>query len=176
MKQSLILGAVALLSMLAGILLFQMWIHDDRVESPVTDNPLKVHAVPLTSLSGEESQIANWQGEILVVNFWAPWCAPCRREVPALIELQQNYADRGVRILGIAIDGKEPVRQFADEYQINYPHFLAGNRIAMYNAAFGNPSGSLPFTVILDRKLDIRFQHNGEVTSEQLIAQLHKIW
>ena len=176
MKQSLILGAVALISMLAGILLFQMWFTDDRLETPVTDNTPSLSAIPLTSLQGEESQFTSWQGDILVVNFWAPWCAPCRREIPTLVDLQENYGDRGVRILGIALDSKEPVIQFADEYQINYPLFLAGNRIAMYNAVFGNPSGSLPFTVILDRNLAIRFKHNGEVTREQLLAQLDLIW
>ena len=178
MKQTLILGAIALVSMLAGILLFQMWFYDNRLETPpvVVEKQPALSAIPLTDLNGVESQFANWQGDILIVNFWAPWCAPCRREIPALIELQKNYAERGIKILGIALDGKDPVEQFAGEYQINYPLFLAGNRIAMYNAAFGNPSGSLPFTVILDRKLSIRFQHNGEVTQEQLLAQLDQIW
>ena len=174
MKQSLILGAVALVSLLAGILLFQ-WVADDRIEASARGNP-QLNAIPLTDLTGEETQIADWQGDILVVNFWAPWCAPCRREIPSLIELQENYASRGVKVLGIALDGLEPVVKFADEYQINYPLFLAGNRITMYNAALGNPSGSLPFTVILDSDLKIRYQHNGEVTSEQLLAQLDQIW
>ena len=178
MKQTLILGAVALVSMLAGILLFQIWVSDDRVQTApaVVDSQPELSAIPLTDLNGVESQFANWQGDILIVNFWAPWCAPCRREIPALIELQKNHAERGIKILGIALDGKDPVIQFAGEYQINYPLFLAGNRIAMYNAAFGNPSGSLPFTVILDRNLGIRFQHNGEVTREQLLAELDQIW
>ena len=176
MKQSLILGAVALISMLAGILLFQMWFTDDRLETPAIESTSGLSAIPLTGLQGEESQFASWQGDILIVNFWAPWCAPCRREIPALIDLQEDYRERGVRILGIALDGKDPVSRFAEEYQINYPLFLAGNRIAMYNAVFDNPSGSLPFTVILDRNLAIRFKHNGEVTREQLLAQLDLIW
>jgi len=54
----------------------------------------------------------------LVVDFWAPWCAPCRREIPTLIEIQRDYATRGVRVLGIAFDGKEQVRRFAEEYDI----------------------------------------------------------
>ena len=70
--------------------------------------------------------------------------------------------------LGIAFDGREAVSKFAQDYQINYPLFLAGAGISMYNAALGNPSGALPFTVVLDRDLDIRYQHHGEVTYTDL--------
>lgn len=176
MKQNLILGAVALVSLLAGFLLFQVGFQEEQATTPAVEQTIQLNSVPLTSLNEEESIFSDWQGDILIVNFWAPWCAPCRREIPALIELQKNYANRGVKILGIALDGKEPVVKFADEYQINYPLFLAGNRISMYNAAFDNPSGALPYTVILDRDLEVRFQHNGEVTQDQLLAQLQQIW
>ena len=78
-------------------------------------------------------------------------------------------------MLGIAIDSEPQVSQFAAEYQINYPLFLAGNRVSMYNAAFGNPSGSLPFTAILDRDQSIVFQHNGELNAAQLREQLETL-
>ena len=167
MKQLLTLGAVALISMLAGVGLYQYWFTSEDI-SPASNNQVQLSAIPLSRLDGEESVFADWQKDILVVNFWAPWCAPCRREVPTLIELQQDYGGRGLEVLGIAFDGNEQVRQFADEYQINYPLFIAGNRISMYNAALGNPSGALPYTVVLDRDLNIRYKHNGEVTREQL--------
>ena len=153
--------------MLAGVGLYQIWFAPEDAK-PVAQNQVQLHAIPLTLLEGQESVLADWQSDILVVNFWAPWCAPCRREVPTLIELQQDYGERGLEVLGIAFDGVEQVAQFADEYQINYSLFIAGNRVSMYNAALGNPSGALPYTVVLDRDLNIRFKHNGEVTREQL--------
>lgn len=174
MKQALSLAAVALVSLLAGIALYQFWFS----AAPTGQNNeagVPLDAIPLTALDGESSLLADWKGEVLVVNFWAPWCAPCRREVPTLVKLQQDHAEGGLKVLGIAFDGREQVAQFADEYRINYPLFLAGNRISMYNAALGNPSGSLPFTVVLDRDLKIRYQHNGEVTRAQLQTVLERL-
>jgi thiol-disulfide isomerase/thioredoxin len=168
-------SAVALVSMLAGVFVFQLLLSSSTENSsPPAPPQMALQAIPLEGLQGQESLLGDWQGDFLVVNLWAPWCVPCRREVPALIEFQKAYADRGVKVLGIAFDGKDQVQQFAEEYQINYPLFLAGNRISMYNAAFGNPSGALPFTALLDRNLKILFQHNGEVSLEQLRQQLEQ--
>ena len=170
-RNRLLYGLVALVSMLTGVLLFQMF--NPEPSSPNAD--IELTAIPLTSLAGEASTIGDRRGQILVVNFWAPWCAPCRREIPTLVRLSQSYASRNVSILGIALDGADAVHRFADEYKIDYPLFLAGNQITMYNAAFGNPSGSLPFTAIVDREQRIVFQHNGVVTEEQLHQQLEKL-
>ena len=169
----LLLPAVGLVSLLAGAFLFKL-LEPDTTPSgrAATSDAIELGAIPLTALDGSQSVLEDWQAEILVVNFWAPWCAPCRREIPALIEIQRQYRDRGVRILGIAFDGEAQVRRFADEYAIDYPLFLSGNRSPMYNAAFDNPSGSLPYTALLDRNHVIRYQHNGELTQEQLQQQL----
>jgi len=168
-------AAVALVSMLAGVFVFQLLSSTATENSPPPAPPqIALQGIPLKDLQGRESRLGDWQGKLLVINLWAPWCLPCRREVPALIEFQKAYADQGVRVLGIAFDGKDQVQQFAEEYQINYPLFLAENRIPMYNAAFGNPSGALPFTALLDRNLKILFQHNGAVSFEQLRQQLEQ--
>ena len=172
-RDHLLLGAIALGSMLAGVLLFK-YLQPLPAHPPSATN-VELHSIPLTDIDGRQTLLKDWAGEILVVNFWAPWCAPCRREIPALIEIEREYRARGVRVLGIAFDGEEQVRRFAEEYQISYPLFLTGNRSAMYNAAFDNPSGSLPYTALLSRDQKIVFQHNGELTAQQLRAQLEAL-
>lgn len=172
----MLLAVVALVSALGGVLLYEFLQSRGASEAAATRQaPLELHAIPLTDLEGRQTVFNDWTGDLLVVNFWAPWCAPCRREIPSLIEIQNEYATRGVRILGIAFDNEPQVRRFADEYAINYPLFLAASRSSMYNAALGNPSGSLPFTAILNRNLQIIFQHNGEVSLKQLRTELEKV-
>ena len=167
----LLTGAVALASLLAGVGLF-LWLEPGLRQAPAGPPAAELHAIPLTGLDGEASVLGDWHGQILIVNLWAPWCVPCRREIPTLIEIQREYADRGVRVLGIAFDGADAVRRFAREYAIDYPLFLAGNAIPMYNAALGNASSALPYTAILDRNLRIGARHTGEVSRAQLEAWL----
>jgi thiol-disulfide isomerase/thioredoxin len=170
------LGAIALVSMLVGILSFNLLQKDSPATNPASAvTQVELHSIPLFDLTGQQTTIGDWKDNILIVNFWAPWCAPCRREVPSLIKIQLEYAQQGVSVLGIAFDNEPQVSRFAADYQINYPLFLVGNRAAMYNTAFDNPSGSLPFTAILDRNQRILFQHNGELSAEQLLEQLEAL-
>ena len=176
MKSRLLLVAVGLVSLLAGAILYHLI--QPQPPTPVGADAranIELHSIPLSGVDGAQTTLQDWNSDILLVNFWAPWCAPCRREIPALLEIQQEYAERSVRILGIAFDGAEPVQRFASEYAIDYPLFLAGNRSAMYNAAFGNPSGSLPFTALLGPDRAIAFQHNGEMSAQQLREQLERL-
>lgn len=171
-RDNLVLVAVALAAMLGGFVLYDSL--QPAPTGPVAGRqaPLEIHSIPLTDLDNRQTVFSDWKGNVLLVNFWAPWCAPCRREIPSLIKIQDEYQSKGVSILGIAFDGESQVRQFAEEYGITYPLFLASNRVAMYNAALGNPSGSLPFTVLLDRELQIIYRHNGEVTLDELRQRL----
>lgn len=174
-RKPLLLVAVALVSFAAGGLAWYalQYFADGGNDSGET-RQYELYSIPLTALDGGETRLEDWRAEILVVNFWAPWCAPCRREIPALIDIQHEFEAHGVRILGIAFDGPEQVRRFADDYDIEYPLFVAGNGSPMYNAAFDNPSGSLPFTALLDRELRIFYRHNGEMTREQLRTRLEQ--
>lgn len=161
---------VALLSMLGGAALYELLQPPAPGRSATA--PIELQAIPLTDLEQRETVFGDWRGELLLVNFWAPWCAPCRREIPSLLEIRREYAARGFEVLGIAFDGEEQVRRFAEEYAIDYPLYLARDRAAMYNAAFDNVSGSLPFTALVDRDLQIIFRHNGEMTLPALRALL----
>jgi thiol-disulfide isomerase/thioredoxin len=139
--------------------------------SPAEGAPALIGA-SLADLAGRMQPLAQWRGKILVVNFWATWCAPCREEIPALIEVQEELAARGVQIVGIAIDQPDKVRSYAAEMGINYP-ILVGELDAMELARVeGNATGGLPFTVIVDRRGGTAGAVSGRVTSEKLRAML----
>ncbi|MFT5657686.1 MAG: thiol-disulfide isomerase/thioredoxin [Gammaproteobacteria bacterium] len=180
-KNTLILILVSLGSLIAGIGLFNLSTPDPELAAvankPVPQKPMSeisLQEIPLTDLDGNQKLIANWQQPVLIVNFWAPWCAPCREEVPALIALQDKFGDQ-VQVLGLALDSEENIRSFQTEYGMNYPSFIAGNRIPMYNAVFTNKSGSLPFTAIIDQQRKIYFTHSGQITEEQLKSHIAEL-
>jgi thiol-disulfide isomerase/thioredoxin len=177
-KNTIILVLVSLGSLLAGVSLFNLFTPGSEIvvnetQSAVEKTPAEIslEAIPLTDLDGNQKLIGNWQQPILVINFWAPWCAPCRDEIPALIALQNEFQGQ-VQVIGLALDSEENVRSFESEYGMNYPSFLAGNKIAMYNSVFTNKSGSLPFTVIINQQRKIHYSHTGKITLDQLRERL----
>ena len=111
-------------------------------------------------------QSSEWDGEVRVVNFWATWCPPCRREIPLLKELQAEYGDR-IRIVGIAIDDMEAVREYAVGADFNYP-VLVGQQDAvdLGNQVLQDWIG-LPFTAFTDASGKVHHIHVGELHREQ---------
>ena len=119
----------------------------------------------LPDLDGRPRQPAEWDGKVLVVNFWATWCAPCREEIPLLIDLERRRP--GVRVVGIAVDRPEAVRAFAAELGIEYPILLddlKGSTMRRY----GNRIGALPFTVITGRDGIVAYVRLGELEAAEL--------
>ncbi|MDX1374377.1 MAG: TlpA disulfide reductase family protein [Burkholderiales bacterium] len=108
-------------------------------------------ATPLPDLDGHTRRVSDWHGKIVLCNFWATWCAPCREEIPMLVELRQKYAGQGFEIVGIAVDNGDKVREFSAKYQITYPVLIAEAVGLDLIRALGNTAGALPFSVTLDR-------------------------
>lgn len=119
-------------------------------------------------LEGRRRGNSEWPDQILVVNFWATWCPPCRAETPAFVELQHEYLSRDVRFVGIAIDDRDPVAEFAETYGVNYPILLGGLDGVELSKQLGNRFGGLPFTVVVDRRGYVRHRQPGEMTKERL--------
>ena len=117
-------------------------------------------AVRLADLEGRQQALGQWRGKVLVVNFWATWCEPCREEIPAFVRLQDKYRTRGVQFVGIAIDQRDKIRAFARTFGINYPVLLGGIDTVETSRQAGNRVGALPFTLVLDR--------NGRIVSREL--------
>lgn len=112
----------------------------------------RLWSAELDDLNGRRQALAQWRGQVVVLNFWAPWCPPCRKEIPGFIRLQQRYGPQGLQFVGVALDDPEPVREYVQATGINYPTLLGGMAAVMLGQAAGNPQGGLPYTLILDRQ------------------------
>ncbi|TVS11833.1 MAG: TlpA family protein disulfide reductase [Wenzhouxiangella sp.] len=122
-------------------------------------------------LDGQWVSASQFDGRLLLVNFWATWCAPCRREMPVLQAISKRHPDQ-LAVVGLAIDDLEAVRDFVDELAIEYPIAVGNADIMATQRAWGNSAGALPYTVLVDQNGIIRWQHLGEVTSDELDAVL----
>ncbi len=121
----------------------------------------------LGDLTGTPRSIRSWPGKSMIVNFWATWCAPCRREIPLLRQLQQQHGGEGFQVVGVAVDVREDVAKFVQEIGIDYP-VLVGEQDALDAVnLFGQGSIGFPFTVFTDSQGRIVLFHLGEIHKEQ---------
>jgi thiol-disulfide isomerase/thioredoxin len=111
--------------------------------------------------SGGTVAPADLRGKVVVLNFWATWCAPCREEMPALMRAQAALGADRAQFVGIAIDAREPVAAFARELGITYPLVVIGAEGIELMRALGNRTGALPFTLVVDGEGRIRERHLG---------------
>jgi thiol-disulfide isomerase/thioredoxin len=118
--------------------------------------------------SGEIRHSKEWTDNIIVLNFWATWCPPCRKEMPLFVELQEKYEKENVKFVGIAIDEEEAVKQFGETYGLNYPSLVGDITATTLSLDLGNRYQALPFTVIAEPDGKIVLRHMGEITREQL--------
>jgi thiol-disulfide isomerase/thioredoxin len=124
--------------------------------------------VTLPDVNGVQQPLAQWRGKVLIVNFWATWCAPCREEMPEFIRVQQELGPMGLQFVGIAADPADKIVQFANEVQLNYPALVGGYGAIELSGAFGNKLMALPFTVIVDRKGRIAHTQLGPLREAKL--------
>ncbi len=126
----------------------------------------------LHTLDGTPQTLAGLRGRILVINYWATWCAPCREEIPLFVRLQREYAARNVQFVGIAVDQVDKVRDFAREFSINYPLLIAGLDAVELSRKAGNKAGVLPYTLVLDRSGKITARLVGRISEARMREQL----
>jgi peroxiredoxin len=119
-------------------------------QTPRDAGPLMSLSLPDTS--GQQQSLAQWKGKVVVVNFWATWCAPCREEMPGFVRDQRELGARGLQFVGIAVDQPDKVEQFAKELDLNYPALIGGYGAVELSKTLGNQLSALPFTIVIDRK------------------------
>lgn len=130
-------------------------------------------AFSLKDKDGKVFSAESMKGKIIVLNFWATWCPPCRAEIPAFKSVYEKYKGKGVEIVGVSLDHKgwDVIRPFLDQHKINYPVVLGGADIAK---AYGNVR-SIPTTFIIDRKGKVIDSHVGAMSEEQLVKSFEKL-
>ncbi|NOQ17326.1 MAG: redoxin domain-containing protein [Methyloprofundus sp.] len=129
----------------------------------------------LPDVTGVEQPISNWQGNILIINFWATWCPPCLDEIPGFIELQKEYTDKNVQFIGIAIDKTDLVVDYLKTLNINYPILVAEENAEELVVQLGNFMKVVPYTLIVNPSNQIIYQHPGDLTKKELREQIEPL-
>ena len=146
-REALILASAGVAAAAAGFLVGPLLFDGGR---PKADAAFLSTRFP--DLAGKPRQLSEWRGRVLVCNFWATWCAPCREEMPLLVAARAKYASKGVEIVGIAVDNATKVREFTASLGITYPILLSEADGLELMRGLGNSAGGLPYTVFLDRE------------------------
>jgi len=138
-----------------------------------TRNPSSTDADQLFTLifddaDGVAQPLSQWRGRLLVVNFWATWCAPCVEEMPALNRVRNEYRSRGVEVIGIGIDSAEKIRAFRARLDLGLPLLVAGAGGSELARALGNLAGVLPYTVLVTPSGAIEQRRVGQIQPDQL--------
>jgi thiol-disulfide isomerase/thioredoxin len=131
-----------------------------------------LYAESMNDAKGAPQALAQWKGKALVVNFWAPWCAPCVQEMPELDQLAREVGGKNIHVIGIGIDSPTNIVQFADKFKISYPLYVAGMGGTELSRKFGNTAGGLPYTVLIGADGQVKKTYLGRLKFDELKADL----
>lgn len=126
----------------------------------------------LPDMNGDDRQLSSWAGKLRLVNFWATWCVPCRREIPLLKEIQATHGSNGIQVIGVAVDDPEPVAEYAAEIGFNYPILIGGEKAIEAAEGFGVDFMAMPLTFIVAPDGELLNAHVGEFKSSDADAAL----
>ncbi|MCX6141662.1 MAG: TlpA disulfide reductase family protein [Ignavibacteriales bacterium] len=141
--------------------------------SGATAQQQKAANFSLKSADGKSYELRKYKGKVVIVNFWATWCGPCRKEIPDFIEVYKKYKNKGLVIIGISVDkdGWSAVTPFVEESKMNYPVVLANQKVV---ENYGGVE-AIPTTFIVDKKGYIADQHTGVMSLKELETKLQPL-
>ncbi len=167
-------AGIALLALLAGA---SLWLANEPPPrmpsaSPASVDPAALYAATFRDRAGETQPLGRFQGKVLVLNFWATWCAPCREEMPTFARLRSRWAARNVEFVGLANEEPAKVERFARELGITYPLLTGGAEVDELARRLGDTQGLLPFTVVLGPGGTVLVQKVGAYSEAALEGEL----
>jgi len=161
MNIKLVSALFAIIGLLAGLLMFQGM-------TPVKMEETLLSEFTFQDIHGIERNSKEWLGKVLIINFWATWCPPCREEIPEFIKLQNKYNNQGLQFVGIAIEEQKPAADFAKQMSVNYPILIAETGGFELSVQLGNTIHALPFSVVVDQNGKIIYTHSGIFKSQEI--------
>ena len=169
------LWLMAGLAILAGVLA-SLYFNTGEIETKQDQNAaISLDQINLLDLDGNKQSLSQWQGKVLLVNFWATWCPPCREEIPIFSSLRKKFTSDGFEVVGISIDDANKVKQYRRSMQIDYP-LLDGEQSGMsLMVSLGSPTGGLPFSVLYDRSGDVVHIKTGPYGQQELQDLIEKL-
>lgn len=172
MRLSVVFSGVALLAALAGTALWLGQRAQIQTPPPVAIAPTALYASTFRDAAGVDQPLGQFQGNLLVINFWATWCAPCREEMPAFSRVHERWKARGVRFVGLSAEAPEVVSRFASRLPVSYPLWTGSGDVDALSRRLGNHVGVLPHTVIIDGAGAILETKIGPFTETELEQRL----
>ena len=172
-RRKWLVGGVAVAGVAVG-LGSALWRQDGRSADdalpPADPETAFLWDLSFARLDGSALALASLRGKPLIINFWATWCPPCVKEMPEFDRFHRDFSARGWQVLGLAIDGPTPVRDFLARVPVGYAIALAGFEGTELSRKLGNPQGALPFTVLLDASGKPLKRHLGETNYANLAS------
>jgi len=179
-RTNLLIVLIALLG--AGLGLFAgQWFDRPHQRTPTMPDSVRVLKIgdqrtdlSLVDSDGQPRHLSEWDGKLLLINFWATWCGPCREEMPLLDRMRTRFAARNLEVLGIAIDDHDAVRDFLKIHPVQYPILNANSDSAQDDPSllFGDTRSVLPYSVLIGRDGRLLAQRAGNFSEATLLAWL----
>lgn len=157
---------------LTGLLLRYCADHIAGLNLPPKLSSTPFYAAKLPDSNGKMQALSQYKNKIVVINFWATWCPPCKEEMPELIKLQTALQTKNVIVVGIALDEPAPVTEFLKTTPVNYPVFVSEAAGSLLGEQLGNDKAVLPYTVIINADGEIVKTHFGRINKLMLETAL----
>lgn len=164
-REFIALGGVGAVAALAGVLVGGPGLRSANAAA-------KLLAYSFQDLEGRTAHLRDWRSPVLLCNFWATWCAPCREEIPLLVSARRDFAASGLEIAGIGIDQAAKLRRFAHDFKVNYPILTTEADSSDLLRSLGDNAAALPYSILLDARRRISYRKLGAWSKLELEREI----